>query len=73
MCKTKIVFPDGRANMVPFGFLGPQDREADMNMAAMPMGGNLALNPLQDFGPLSSPDWHHGIPVDIRNRFVHKL
>jgi hypothetical protein len=59
--------------MVPFGFITTQDRETDMNMSAMSMSGNLAINSIQDFGQLSSPDWRHAIPVDSRNRFVHKM
>lgn len=59
--------------MVPFGFIATQDREVDMNMAAMPMGGNLALNPVQDFGQLAVPDWRHAIALDSRNRTVHKM
>ncbi|OXU31635.1 hypothetical protein TSAR_016125, partial [Trichomalopsis sarcophagae] len=61
------------ANMVPFGYIASQDREVDMNMAAMPMGGNLALNPVQDFGQLAVPDWRHAIALDSRNRAVHKI
>ncbi|XP_014214196.1 uncharacterized protein LOC106643539 isoform X2 [Copidosoma floridanum] len=60
--------------MVPF-FVATQDREVDMNMAAMPMGGNLALNPVHsaEFNQLAGIDWRHVIPADSRNRFVHKI
>ncbi|XP_023317326.1 uncharacterized protein LOC106656200 isoform X4 [Trichogramma pretiosum] len=69
-------FIDARSNMVPFGFLAGQDRDADMNMAAMSMGGgSLGLNPVQEFGQLSAPgpDWRHAIAPDSRNRFVYKI
>uniref|UniRef100_A0ABD2XB79 histone acetyltransferase n=1 Tax=Trichogramma kaykai TaxID=54128 RepID=A0ABD2XB79_9HYME len=69
-------FIDARSNMVPFGFLAGQERDADMNMAAMSMGGgSLGLNPVQEFGQLSAPgpDWRHAIAPDSRNRFVYKI
>ncbi|XP_058805787.1 uncharacterized protein LOC131672527 isoform X2 [Phymastichus coffea] len=81
-------FMDLRNNMVPFGFLGSQEREPgpDMNMAAgmqpMPQGLAAALNQQsQDFGQLAAAvaaagvvaDWRHATDADTRHGFVNKF
>ena len=67
---------DARTNMVPYGYLGTQDRETDMNVTMSMNGpGIITSNPVQEFtGPnVFGQDWRQDISHEIRNRFVYKM